>query len=127
MEIFSEEQNPPDGREGDRESELPLEESTSHSSGPSEIAAFMMDEPSSGIPSEVAGTPHGNQNFIQESENLEDLDILISAASNRRKIVDDKVQHELPILDVERQVTEQRQILLSPFNEQSTPTAAMVL
>jgi hypothetical protein len=54
MEIFSEEQNPPDGREGDRESELPLEESTSHSSGPSEMAALMMDEPSSGIPSEVA-------------------------------------------------------------------------
>jgi hypothetical protein len=42
MEIFSEEQNPADGREEDRESELPLGESTSHSSGPSEIARICL-------------------------------------------------------------------------------------
>jgi hypothetical protein len=76
MEIFSEEQNPADGREEDRESELPLEETTSHTSGPSEIPASMMDEPSSGIFRRKLPVPHTKtQNFIQESENL---DILIS-------------------------------------------------
>jgi hypothetical protein len=85
-----------------------------------------MDEPSSGIPSEVASTPHGNQNLIQDSENLEDLDILISAASNRRRIDNDKIQHELAIIDIERLVAEQRQILLSKLDEQSAPPAAIL-
>jgi hypothetical protein len=119
MESFREIQSS-EGRGEDLEDEADTY-SVPHS-GPSESAPLALDEPSSGIQTEESV-----QSPIQESENLEDLNILISAASNRRKIVDDKVQHELPILDVERQVTEQRQILLSPFNEQSTPTAAMVL
>ena len=122
------EENSSDGMEEDLEAEIPLVDTPNgQSSGPSDVATSMIDEPSSGIRSEVTGTQHGTQNLIQESENLEDLDILISAASNRRKIVNDKIQHELAILDIERQVAEQRQILLSQLNEPSTLTAAMTL
>ena len=128
MENLSEKENSSDGMEEDLEADLPLVQTPSgQSSGPSDVATSVIDEPSSGIQSEVTGTPHGTQNLIQASENLEDLDILISAASNRRKIVNDKIQHELAVLDIERQVAEQRQLLLSQLNTQSSSTTTIAL
>jgi hypothetical protein len=48
-------------------------------SGPSESASLTLDEPSSGIQTEETGI----QSPIQQSENLEDLDNLISVAAGR--------------------------------------------
>ena len=52
---------------------------------------------------------------------------LISAASCRRKVVKDKICHELAILDIERQVAEQRLLLLSKLNQQCSPTTAIAV
>lgn len=90
-------------------------------SGPSESASSALDEPSSGIQTEETGI----QSPIQQSENLEDLDNLISAASCRRKIIKEKISHELAILEIERQVAEQRLFLLSKLNEQSSSTTTI--
>jgi hypothetical protein len=81
-------------------------------SGPSESASSALDEPSSGIQTEESGI----QSPIQQSENLEDLGNLISAASCRRKIIKEKIRHELAILEIERQVAEQRLFLLSKLS-----------
>ena len=64
---------------------------------------------------------------ILQSENLEDLDNLISAASCRRKIIKEKIGHELAILEIERQVAEQRLFLLSKLNENSSSTTTIAL
>lgn len=123
MEILGEIQSS-EGREEELQAVLQSEDrSSAPPSGPSENATSALDEPSSGIQTEETSS----QSPIQQSENLEDLDNLISAASCRRKVIKDKICHELAILDIERQVAERRLLLLSKLNQQcSSPTAIAV-
>ena len=97
--------------------------SVPHSGPSSENTSSARDEPGSGIQSEESD----NQSPILQSENLEDLDNLISAASCRRKIIKEKIGHELAILEIERQVAEQRLFLLSKLNENSSSTTTIAL
>ena len=113
-----------EGREEELQAVLQSEDMSSvPPSGPSENATSALDEPSSGIQTEETSF----QSPIQQSENLEDLDNLISAASSRRKVIKDKICHELAILDIERQVAEQRLLLLSKLNQQCSPTTKIVV
>ena len=106
--------------EEDLEAVIPSVDTSSvpHSGPSSENETSALDEPRSGIQTEETMC----QSPIQQSENLEDLDNLISAASCRRKIVKDKICHELAILEIERQVAEQRLVLLSKLNGQTSPS-----
>jgi hypothetical protein len=92
-------------------------------SGPSEHTSSALDDPRNGIQSEESDT----QSPIQQSENLEDLDNLISAASCHRKIIKEKIGHELAILEIERQVSEQRLFLLSKLNENPSSTSTSTI
>jgi hypothetical protein len=97
-------------------------------SGPSENTSSALDDPRNGVQSEESD----NQSPIQQSENLEDLDNLISAASCRRKIIKEKIGHELAILEIERQVSEQCSLILyipyslSPYRFLIPDTASSV-
>ena len=83
MEILGEIQSS-EGREEELQAVLQSEDRSSVlPSGPSENATSALDEPSSGIQTEETSF----QSPIQQSENLEDLDNLISAASCRRKVI----------------------------------------
>ena len=123
MEILREIQSS-EGTEEDLEADLPPVDTLGvPPSGPSESSTSALDEPSSGIPTEETGL----ESPIQQSENLEDLDNLILAANCRRKIVKDRIGHELAILEIERQVAEQRLVLMSKLNGQSNSTTAIAL
>jgi hypothetical protein len=92
-------------------------------SGPRGNTSSALDEPRSGIQSEESDI----QSPIQQSENLEELNNLISAASCRRKIIKEKIGHELAILLIERQAAEQRLFLLSKLNENPSSTTTIAL